>query len=325
MLLYILFLRLLQAEILSVRILYEKKVDRVVHKVHNWFAEQLIEEYNKYLRDANIIINLEGMSSLLDYKNTNEELLLSSLSGTNEINEREKILGGMNESVILIASTPQPQDDLTINQDKVCQTKLITFFSKIGNINDDTMTKFISTFRSWLSASLQESVPDIFDEMGVDKMKTLVSNLKNSNFESKLSVCNAESGKKKTSALDSYNGAIEDAKLAKIEELLEEIKKKMSVREKTNKPSEAEEDDREKSPLDNINLPESLPLDKRPRRFFKRKRNKTMSEDSDKENEEPQSNLRKKSKKRKNLISQKKPIRLIRQKVQSDKIDQVPK
>ncbi|KAF9764755.1 hypothetical protein NGRA_0308 [Nosema granulosis] len=295
----LLFLNFTQAEELILKIFYEKKVDKVVHELHSWFAEQVINKYNDYLRDAGIIIKMDSMVSLLDTDNTEKDImLLSALSGSEDITERKNILKGMPGSTIFMISTPQPTEDVILNQEQPCETKLISSFSKVENVQDDTMTKFISTFRNWLGAALQGDVPNIFDPLGAERMKIFVSNVKNSKIKNKLSVCNRETGQTKSSP---YSNPIDEAKLDTLKELIEEIVGKLHTAKDQDNEDKKSED---KKSEDGIELPENLDD----------KKLKVNDEQKYKRHQR-----RPKSSKKGNFIHLRRPAKLIRQKISTEK------
>lgn len=189
---FILFMLLLynRTEEISVNILYEKLLEPQIEQIHKQVIQTIIDRYNLFLSQTNIILKLEELKSFSSFALDNKYYKLKKHGGTSDLTSRMEDIIDLKGNYVVIASSPDDAiDDLYHEMKNPCMSKYITSFSSISAMDSDTLTYLILALQRWASKLFDYDMPNVFKNFKIEDLSKLSNHLTKTNFINSLYSC----------------------------------------------------------------------------------------------------------------------------------------
>lgn len=180
----------IDSEEISVNILYEKLLEPQLEQIHKQVIQTIIDRYNLFLSQTNIVLKLEELKSFSSYALDKKYSKLKKHGGTNDLASRMEDILDLKGNYVVIASSPEDAvDDLYHEMNNPCMSKYITTFSSISTMDSDTLTYLILALQRWASKLFDYDMPNIFKNFKIDDISKLSDHLTKINFIKSLYKC----------------------------------------------------------------------------------------------------------------------------------------
>lgn len=130
-------------------------------KINEFLIKKVIDEYNLVLQKSDISLSLSNFYDYQTYSVMKDYRKFSAFVGEPELYQRDRSLSRINTNIIVIYSSVNGSST-DYNSYDLCKGRF--YYSYGRSMSSDSIIVIINAIRSWIEASLQIKLDEIFDQ-----------------------------------------------------------------------------------------------------------------------------------------------------------------